>query len=235
MSTSKASDNGKKFSAETYEKIKTYAFHADVVSFISKKANIKPALVIPILDLFVFIIKKILIEHGKIRIFSLGIIYTRVHKRKGIARSYTHIFKTANSLKRVLKGEKLPQFIEEYTPDLQKNFKLICRALNLQIEDVRYLFSLFIYCIILNLLKYKIYRLRRFGYFYVKEQPWVVKSGISKKWTTTTDRPINTKSIVFKHIDSGWKELNRKSMTIQVSQKLKRMFHLLRVSRSTFI
>jgi nucleoid DNA-binding protein len=185
--------------------------------------------------LFVFILKKILIEHGKIRIFSFGIIYTRVHRRKNAIKYYTHIFKTANSLKRVLKGDKTLQFIEKYTPDLQKNFKLICRTLNLEIEDVRYLFSLFIYCIILNLLKYKIYRLRRFGYFYIKEQPWLATTPISKKWVKSLDRPANTKSIAFKHIVSGWKELNGRTMTIQVSMKLKRMFHLLRIDRSTIL
>lgn len=233
QNTSSTLSNGKKFSIEQIERRKNYTFHADVLDFISKKANIKPKFVVYLLDLFVYAIKKTLIEQGEVIIYGFGIISTKGCNRKKKVKFYKHSFKTASSLKTVLKGETKPLFVEKYSPFLQKNFEIICTTLNLEMKDVKYLFSLFFYCIILNLLKYKVYRLRRFGYFYVKERPWLSKTWVSRKWSKFSDRPVNTKFIEFKQAKTSWEELNSKTISINVSRKIKRMFHLMNFDRIT--
>jgi len=212
-----------------------------VVQFMSEKTGLELPKVRLVIDTFIFFLKRTLLDYGVVRVPSFGDFYVYpyhywhpINKRRGKNPRYIAVaFKAVIHLRMVLAGrEKLGQpkildrfFSNAWLVTIEKMFSL-SRA------DVQYLFSLYIYAITLNLIKYNVYKFNRFGKLTIvnrnHENRWICKH----RWKDKEHKPPTTKHVKFIFLWEFKHQLNREVIRITVTRKLVRLFHYLNVDKT---
>jgi nucleoid DNA-binding protein len=194
----------------------------EAISFMQEKSGLKRNFLTLIIAIFSIIIKKTLIENGELNIWFLGRFNLKIFKRNHKLRKYSVSFFASDKLKEAIKGKRTPQICTYHSKILKKKFVQVAAMLGIEVKDVKFLFSLYTYCIIIYLLKYKEYKIPMFGKFMLVDVPRIKNTPISKKYDESN---VNTKVVVFKLMGSGKEEINRRSKSIKLSKRLKRMFY----------
>jgi nucleoid DNA-binding protein len=200
----------------------------EAVLFMHEKTGLGNRFLRLIIEIFIIIIKRILIEQGELYILGFGKFRLKIYRYKERIDSYNVFFSACDDFKEIMKGQRKIKMIPKQAFILKKKFIEVARMLGVSYEDVKYLFSLYIYCIIVYLLKYNEYKLPKFGWFKIIDKPYLKLSGLSKKFNSE----VNTRQVVFKLTPLGVREINRWKRSISACKRLKRMFYFSKIDRT---
>jgi nucleoid DNA-binding protein len=203
--------------------------HAETVKFMCEKTKLSKRTISLVIEIFIFLIKKILIEQGKLHVWSLGTFNLKISRKKDRIKRYAIFFCACDDFKEIMKGQKKLVFLNICSKLLNEKFVDVCSMLGVKMNDLRYLFCLWTYCIIKNLLKYNEYKFLKFGYLKIVNVESVKKSGISKKFPNCK---INTRRAIFLFSVTGKRDINRRNKTIAVCRRLKRMMYFSKIDRT---
>lgn len=202
-----------------------YSFSNELVMSISKKTKIKPRLVVVILEIFVFIMKRTLIDENAFYVCTFGLFSLTTHKNSKWKRNLCVNFKSVDYMKSILRGIEEPRLEHSCDIKIFKKLKKISVVLGLSVDDFKYLFNLFFYNIIMQLMQNKVYKINRFGYLKIVNNPLLLKTTLSSILKSRYDTEINCKMIKFTPISSFKKEMNGKCLEIKTSIRAKRLLY----------
>lgn len=201
----------------------------ETVNFIKEKTGLNEQMIHLVLEIFSFVIKKTLFEHGKLHFFTLGTFFVKFFKHKNrVKNKYNICFCSSDDFKEMIKLERSPFFCLKQAFVLRTKFRQVSDMLGIKKSDIRYLFALYSYCIIVNLLKYNEYKMHKFGYLRIIDRETLKKTGISKNYQGN----VNTKIVSFKLTSTSFDEVNRFKSSIEVSERLKRMLYFAKIDRT---
>jgi nucleoid DNA-binding protein len=209
------------------------SFSNELVTSISEKTKIKPKLVIVILEIFVFLMKRILIDEKVFYVHKFGSFRVTVPKNSKWKKVLHTSFRSVDYMKSVLKGSMEPALKHSCDRKIYKQFEKIATVLGLKVDEIKYLFNLFFYNISLQLLQNSIYKINRFGYIKVVNNPLILMSKLSSYLKKKNNSEINCKTLKFKVISSFHKEINGKCTEIKVSPRVRRLLYLANIDIST--
>jgi nucleoid DNA-binding protein len=208
------------------------AFSDDLVEIFSLKTKIKPKLVIVILEIFVFIIKRILIDDKSVYLTKLGSFRIELPKTSKWRTTKYLRFRPVNYMKSVLSETNQLTYNHSCDKKLKQYFIKIAPVLGLKYDEVKYLFNLFFYYICLTILKKNRYKLNRFGEFYVIRQENLFNSKLYDFFKKKKNKEINCKVLKFRTLYTFKKEINKKVLVIKVSPRVKRLLYNANISNS---
>jgi len=134
--------------------------------FIKEKTGIRIPDVITILDVFLYLFRKELLENKKIIIRNFGKLYLINYKRKG----KIVFFKSYIKLKDIVNNISPNEFdVQRVSKGISIILKKTAKCFGIKYEEAKYIFNLFIYGIVKELLKFKVMKLRKFGIFEIYE------------------------------------------------------------------
>ncbi|MDD5649686.1 MAG: hypothetical protein PHF86_04600 [Candidatus Nanoarchaeia archaeon] len=210
----------------TFGKKPSNASFSDTLDLMYVKTGIKPNDLLLLIDAFSFFIRKVLIETGHIYIYGLGRFFIRHHALRIYKKKYDIVhFVSCDDFKERIKRTR--NDVIKFCNFTDKEFKVISDLFGYEIDDVKYLSKLFFYCVPIYLLKYKIFKIPRFGSFVLEEVAYE-KMCISKKYG---GKNINRYRIRFYMIDGFFRELNKKTNCYYMYDRLIKMFVIAGVSR----
>lgn len=173
-------------------------------------------------------IKKSLIERGRLYVWNLGSFNSKICIGK--EKRYTVFFSACDDFKEIMKGQRKLKLLCKCEKVFYKSYFLsFAEMLGISVNDLKYLFALYTYCIIKNLLKYNEYKFLKFGYLKIVYLKCVIGSGISKKYP---DKKINTRRVIFKFSITGKSDINRSNRKFAVCPRLKRMMYFSKIDRT---
>jgi len=205
------------------------AFSNYLVTSISEKTKIKPKLVITILELFVYLMKRTLIDEKEFYICTFGSFRLMTPRHSKWKKVVHATFRSVDYMKSVMKGSAEPMIKHSCDKKMLEKFKKISNVLGLTHKQVKYLFNLFFYNITIQLLQDNEYKINRFGYFKIMND----ESILQKKYIKGMTGKINCKVLKFKPITTFKREINGKCTEIKVGKRVRRLLYHAQMDIST--
>jgi nucleoid DNA-binding protein len=200
----------------------------ETLSLMTEKTGLSPQMVRLVIEAFTFVIRKTLLENGKIIIYKLGTFFLKIHRRKDRIRRYAILFKTCDDFKDMMAGTEKPRYVKKQQHSLKPLFRQIAQMLGIKLCDIRHLFSLYTYCIIANLLKYNEYKIDTVGFFMIVDDNTKYRNtGISMR-----HEHIRSKYLTFRTYRTLTIESNRWRKSLCLSKRLKTMFYFAKIDRT---
>ena len=203
---------------------------AETIALMSDKTGLDKRTISLVIEIFILLIKKVLIEQGRLYIWNFGSFNLKISRKKDTFKRYAVFFSACDDFKEIMKGERKLKLLCRCEKKFFKNyFPSFADMLGISVKDLKYLFNLYTYCISKNLLKYNEFKLLKFGYLKIVDYKGVELSGLSKKFP---NKKINTRRVIFKYSITGKRDINRRNRKFPVCQRLKRMMYFSKIDRT---
>lgn len=204
-----------------FSRIKNDRPFSSISTLIKEKTTLRYPDIKLILDLFVFFLKKKLIEEKELKIEGFGKLYVfKLSKSGNVVR-----FKSYGDLKYFINKQKKEYNLDSskynYSSCLKDIILNVSKCLKMDKADTLFIFRLFIYGIVQTIFEKRMLKIRNFGIFFVQDRAFS-DYNICNKATEVK----NSLRVKFKELARFLRELNGKEEIIVTFSRARRILYL---------